>query len=82
MYELKTNRDNLLEKYSGTKKPENKRQKGIYLQNWQWKALDKLAEDKGKSRNQVLRDLLEIYFSRGKEISQQFSGTNQGPDSK
>ena len=62
VYELRTKSDNLLEKYSGTKQGEEKHQKGVYLLNWQWNFLDELAEQKGKSRNQVLRDILQAHL--------------------
>lgn len=67
MYELKKNQENLLDKYTGTSE-EEKLQKGVNLLESQWELLDKLAEDKGKSRNQVLRDILESFFQGEKPI--------------
>jgi hypothetical protein len=64
VYELRTKRDNLLEKYSGTKRSSSKQQKGVYLLDKQWKFLDELAEEEGKSRNQVLRDILNKYLEQ------------------
>jgi metal-responsive CopG/Arc/MetJ family transcriptional regulator len=48
----------------GTKtESSEKRQKGVYLSKRHWKFLDNLAEKSGKSRNQVLRDIIGCYIS-------------------
>jgi metal-responsive CopG/Arc/MetJ family transcriptional regulator len=55
----------------GTKKDTSQKlQKGVNLYEYQWSFLDQLADQSGKSRNQVLRDLLEDYFSRDEEFTE------------
>lgn len=62
IYELQRNQKNLLNKYSGTDlASQEKVQKGVNLLEGHWDLLDELAEKRGKSRNQILRDILTSY---------------------
>lgn len=64
MYKLRRNTTEPLFEGSGRTEKEDH---NVYLFVSQWDALDQLAEVENKSRNQVLREILNDYFSRGED---------------
>lgn len=46
---------------------EEKESNNVYLKESHWKGLDKEAEKRGISRNQLLRNILDEYFGGGAE---------------
>lgn len=60
VYQLKTkkNSSNFLKNSNDTKK-EEKSDSNLYLKNSHWRFLDRLAEEKGVSRNQVAREIMD-----------------------
>lgn len=59
MYQLRRNTDNVLDKNFGGSNCEEKESSNVYLTTSQWEMLDKIAEEKGISRNKALRRILE-----------------------
>lgn len=60
VYQLKKNTVEGILKSSDTNS--EKSYCNVYLYDFQWDALDRLADKKGKSRNQILREILQEHF--------------------
>lgn len=59
MYQLRKDTDNILDKDFGETSSEEKKSSNVYLTTSQWEMLDKIAEEKGISRNKALRKILK-----------------------
>lgn len=71
MYQLRGNQENLLKNSFGTDSgSSSKSQKGVYLYDHQWTQLDSLAEETGCARNEILRSILDDFFSQSQEVSE------------
>lgn len=63
MYQLKKNTDNLLKNSFGAE-DEEKRAHNLYLKDSHWKALDKVAEEHGISRNEAARRIFSQFLQK------------------